>query len=230
MRQWTIAIVLVCGIGFCGCSKKPAPAAPAAANPTQPGASAQVTPAPAPQPIAVPATATPDQVVAVFLNALRTGDSATTESLLTEKARTELPKHQLSVDVQSSPNSSYQVQPAEVLPQNPSIAHVRSIWTEQFADGNAEPYEIIWGLRHQPEGWRLAGMAMQLIPGQQPQYLDFENPADMLKKKDEAIASLQPPATESAQQPAGVAAQQPAAVTAQQFQPASASQQPVIER
>jgi hypothetical protein len=198
MRFWITAIALVSGICLLGCSKKSEPAAPAAANSVQSAAPAPV--AINPQPVAVPATASPDQVVTVFLNALRTGDSATTEALLTATARTELPKHQLSVDVQSSPNSSYQVQPAEVLPQNPSIAHVRSIWTEKFADGNSEPYEIIWGLRHQPEGWRLAGMAMQLIPGQGPQYLDFENPADMLRKKDEAMAALQAPAAETAQQ------------------------------
>jgi hypothetical protein len=66
-------------------------------------------------------------------------------------------------------------------------------------------------------------MAMQLIPGQVPQYLDFENPADMLKKKDEAMAALQPPPMDPAQQ-------QPAAVTAQQVQPSATNQQPVIER
>ena len=40
-------------------------------------------------------------------------------------------------------------------------------------------------------------MAMQLIPGQQMQYLNFEDPADMLRKKEEAIAALQRPAFES---------------------------------
>jgi len=215
MRPWIIGIALAAGTLLIGCSGKSGAAAAGSSNPQQPAVTAVATPVP--QPVSVPANASPDQVVTVFLNALRSGDSATTESLLTAKAREELPKHQLSVDVQSSPNSSYQVQPAEVLPQNPSIAHVRSVWTEKFADGNSEPYEIIWGLRYQQEGWRLAGMAMQLIPGQNPQYLDFENPADMLKKKDEAMAQLQ-------------ALQAPAAETAQQIPTAPAAQNQAVER
>lgn len=181
-----------------GCTKKsetPAVQAPAAAGQT-PSAQAQAPPS---QPISVPSNATPDQVVTVFLNALRTGDSPTTESLLTGKARQELAKHQLSVDVQSAPNATYQVHQAEILP-DPTGAHVRSVWTEKFDDGN-ETYEIVWALRHQPEGWRLAGMAMELLPGQPMQFLNFEDPQDMLKKKDEAIAALQPPAVETAQQP-----------------------------
>jgi hypothetical protein len=181
-----------------GCNKGTSPpdqaAAPVNGTPAPQG---QVVPRQ--QPIAVPATATPDQVVTVFLNSLRGGDSATTESLLTNTARQELAKHSLSVDVQSAPNATYQVQPAEIL-QDPTGAHVKSVWTEKFDDGD-ETYEIIWALRHQPEGWRLAGMAMELLPGQPMQFLNFEDPQDMLKKKDEAIAAMQPPAIETAQQP-----------------------------
>jgi hypothetical protein len=196
--RFAISAVLIASVVFAfGCTKK-------AESPTadSPAASGQVQGAPAQaaaQPIAVPANATPDQVVTVFLNALRTGDSPTTESLLTGKARQELAKHSLSVDVQSAPNATYQVHQAEILP-DPTGAHVRSVWTEKFDDGN-ETYEIVWALRHQPEGWRLAGMAMELLPGQPMQFLNFEDPQDMLKKKDEAIAALQPPAAETAQQP-----------------------------
>jgi hypothetical protein len=147
-------------------------------------------------------------VVTVFLNALRTGDSPTVESLLTSKARQELARHQLSVDVLSTPNATYQVRPPELLPTDPNGAHVSSVWTEKFEDGE-ETYEIIWALRRQADGWRLAGMAMELIPGKM-EFLNFEDPEDMLRKKDEAIAAMQPPAAETAQQPpAGTPAQQP---------------------
>jgi hypothetical protein len=194
-------IVFLCNSG---CSKKsestPETSAPATQASPASGAAANNTPAP--QPIAVPANAAPEQVVTVFLNALRTGDSPTTESLLTTKAREELAKHQLSVDVQSAPNATYQVRPAEGVAGDPSGAHVSSIWTEKFEDGE-ETYEIVWALRRQNEGWRLAGMAMQLLPGQPMDFLNFEDPGDMLKKKDEAMAKLQEPVAETAQQPAG---------------------------
>jgi hypothetical protein len=200
MRGWMISAVVLGALGLAGCNGQTA-SAPAAAATQQVAAPTTATPAmPAPQPIAVPASATPDQVVTVFLNALRAGDSPTTESLLTAKAREELAKHSMSVDVQSAPNAIYQIRSAEVLADNPSGAHVSSVWTEKFDDGD-ETYEIVWVLRRQSEGWRVAGMAMQLIPEQEPQFLNFENPEDMLRKKEEAMASMQPPAAETAQQP-----------------------------
>lgn len=198
MRFAFTAVTIVCVSFAVGCTKKAETPAAQASGPSGQAPTAQAQAAPQ-QPIAVPSAATPDQVVTVFLNALRSGDSPTTESLLTGKARQELAKHSLSVDVQSAPNATYQVHQAEILP-DPTGAHVRSVWTEKFDDGN-ETYEIVWALRHQPEGWRLAGMAMELLPGQPMQFLNFEDPQDMLKKKDEAIAALQPPAAETAQQP-----------------------------
>jgi hypothetical protein len=206
MRKLAIGIALAMTVALAGCSKKAEPtsqaaAAPATANQT-PTATQTAAAAPAPQPIAVPANASPDQVLTVFLNALKSGDSPTTESLLTSKAREELAKHALSVDVQSAPNSTYQVHPAEGVAGDVNGAHVRSVWTEKFDDGE-ETYEIVWALRRQNEGWRIAGMAMQLLPGQEMQFLNFEDPADMLKKKDEALAAMQQqPAAETAQQPA----------------------------
>ena len=191
MRGWIGSSMVLGGIVLAGCNGQTAssPAAPLSQNAVT-GAAAPVQAAPATQPIAVPANAAPDQVVTVFLNALRSGDSPTTESLLTSKAREELAKHSMSVDVQSAPNATYQIRTAEVLADNPSGAHVSSVWTEKFDDGD-ETYEIVWVLRRQSEGWRVAGMAMQLIPEQQPQFLNFENPEDMLKKKEEAMAMLQ---------------------------------------
>jgi hypothetical protein len=205
MRCLGVGMLIVLSVGVVGCTKQPAASTPAESSPNSAApatASMAAQPAaPVTQPIAVPANASPEQVVTVFLNALRGGDSPTTESLLTSTARQELAKHSLSVDVQSAPNALYQVQPAEAVPGDPNGAHVKSVWTEKFDDGD-ETYDIIWAVRRQPEGWRLAGMAMELIPGQPMQFLNFENPEDMLRKKDEAIATLQGPAAETAQQPA----------------------------
>lgn len=199
MRCWIIGSLLIGACSTIGCTSKSTTNQPIASSGQAAGAQNGAS-AVAQQPIAVPSNALPDYVVTVFLNALRSGDSPTTESLLTSKARQELARHSLSVDVQSAPNATYQVRPAEVLKNDPSGAHVSSIWTEKFDDGE-ETYEIVWALRHQPEGWRLAGMAMELIPGQQMQFLNFEDPEDMLRKKDEAIAAMQPPVAETAQQP-----------------------------
>ena len=44
-------------------------------------------------------------------------------------------------------------------------------------------------------------MALQLIPDKPPQFLNFEDPEDMLRKKEEAMASLMGPAAQTAEQP-----------------------------
>src|ERR1051326_9193797 len=100
MRCFIIAILSAI-LGVVGCSQKTAidSAAGGASSNVAASGQAAATHA-APQPITVPASASPDQVVTVFLNALRSGDSPTTESLLTGKARQELAQHSLSVDVQ----------------------------------------------------------------------------------------------------------------------------------
>ena len=194
-----LMIAALAGLSLLGCKGQTASAPASSASEAAPAAAVQQQQAT--QPIAVPASAAPDQVITVFLNALRSGDSPTTESLLTAKAREELAKHSMSVDVQSAPNALYEIRAAQILADNPGGAHVSSVWTEKFENGD-ETYEIVWVLRHQPEGWRVAGMMMQLLPEQQAQFLNFENPEDMMKKREEAIASLEAPAAQTAQQPA----------------------------
>src|SRR5262245_26369811 len=163
MRRCTLGVVLAAVLSLAGCTGKPATDANQPANSGQaPAAGSNATnSAPRPQPIAVRANATPDYVCTVFLGALKTTASATIESLLTTKARQELARHQLSVDVLSAEHATYQVRAAEILPTDPNGAHVSSVWTEKFDDGE-ETYEIIWALRRQADGWRLAGMAMEL--------------------------------------------------------------------
>ena len=148
----------------------------------------------------VPATASPEQVVQTFLDALKQGDIATKASLLTQKAREETTKEAFEINPQSTPNAEYKVEPAQYLADNPDGAHVTSQWTEIYPDGKIE-YAVVWVLRKQPEGWRIAGMAIELVPGQPPSFLNFEDAADMARKYEEAMAATTPPAAEVASQP-----------------------------
>src|SRR5687768_283259 len=131
------------------------PAAPATAQ------AASVTPAPVQPAVHVPAEAPPDQVVSVFLDALKNGDTATKASLLTTKALEETTRHEFEVNPQAAPNAQYEVHQPEFVPNNPKGAHVTSVWTETFEDGQVT-YEVVWVLRRQAEGWRIAGMAIEL--------------------------------------------------------------------
>ncbi len=193
----------IVGCGGSGGTTKPAaegstPATEQAAGTT--GGAVETTPVKAAPAVHVPADSGPDKVVTVFLNALKNGDTSTKASLLTSKALAETTKHEFEVNPQSAPNAQYEVHPPEFLQNNPNGAHVTSVWTETYEDGQIT-YEVVWVLRRETPGWRIAGMAIELIPGQPPSFLNFEDPADMAAKYNEAVAAQQPPAAETAAKP-----------------------------
>lgn len=194
---WKVSIVvalLAAGVSGCGKSDNPSPVAQN--NATQSGA----TPVPGP-PKQVPADATPDQVVTVFLDAMRAADAPTIEALLTTKAKEETVRHNMPVEPVAAPHAQFQVAAPQYLPMNPNGAHVQAQWVE--TDGmDTYTHSVIWVLRRQAEGWRIAGFAIELIPGQGPQFLNFEDPADMLQKQKEAIAFAEAAANQAAAQQA----------------------------
>lgn len=204
MRRLLVIGALVCGMGLVGCGggDKAAESAKADAKgqSQQQGAPANAKAGQPGKPVEVPATAKPDQVMAVFLDALKAGDQATTASLLTKKALEETSKRQLSVCPEATPHMQYEISQVGVLADNPNGAHVAVRWTEKYQDGDVS-YDVTWVLRRQPEGWRVAGMAMELIPGQGQEFLNFEDPEDMLAKQEAAMAAMNPPAAETAALP-----------------------------
>lgn len=134
---------------------------------------------------------TPDEVVMGLIEAMKSGDKDAKEALLTSKAREETAKHNMPVHTMAMPNTQYQVGKPKYLEKNPNGAHVSCILTETYDDGTKEDHQIVWVLRKEKElGWRIAGMAVELMPGTQPQFLNFEDPLDMQKKMDEAAAML----------------------------------------
>ncbi|MCI0359539.1 MAG: hypothetical protein L0211_13770 [Planctomycetaceae bacterium] len=215
MRRGLLCLVVCGGIGLAGCGGEAQPPAAqgqtagqtpleaTAAEPEVPGVNA-VEAAKLPS-VQVAVTATPEQVVQTFLDAMKQGDIATKAALLTQKAREETARENFEINPQSAANAQYEVRPAEYLPENPHGAHVTSVWTEAYPDGTIT-YDVVWVLRRQAEGWRIAGMAIELVPGQPPAFLNFEDAADMAKKYSEAMAASQPPAAEVAAQPIEAAA------------------------
>jgi hypothetical protein len=156
-------------------------------------------------------TAPPEHVVQTFLDAMKNGDIGTKAALLTQKAREETARENFEINPQGAAGAQYEVRPAEYLPENPNGAHVTSVWTETYPDGTVK-YDVVWVLRRQAEGWRIAGMAIELVPGQPPAFLNFEDAADMTKKYEEAMAATQPAAAEVAANPGDSAASQPGTV------------------
>ena len=200
-----LAIVALVGLGFgplgcggqtastgSGASAEKGTETAAATEPTENGGSAASRTA-----VEIPAAdATPDQVVNAFLEARRSGDPKTTAALLTSKARAATAKHKIDVNGEALPDLEFQVAKPKFLKNNPKVAHVDSLWSEVLPDGNKARYEVTWALRKEASGWRVAGFTAELTPGAEPQFLDFEDPEDMIRKQQEAVATAEQPAPE----------------------------------
>lgn len=158
----------------------------------------------------------PEVVVDQFLRALQQGNRQMVSALLTEMARTETTKFGLEVQPESVPNAAFRIVDAVYLtPEGaakeapPEVAHVASLWAE---DGGEEAYEIIWVLKRQTEGWRIAAMGITIDFNQDPLLLDFEHPAEMMKARDQAMQEMANKEANPATQPGTVGEQVPGAV------------------
>jgi hypothetical protein len=197
-RFFAMTALVGLGVGFVGCggqstaSKEPATTAEKAAETAAATESArEEAPAHATAAVDIPADASPDEVVSAFLEARRSGDPKTTSALLTSTARSATAKFKIDVNGDALPDLQFQVAKPKYLKNNPKGAHVSSIWTEILPDGTKASYEVVWVLRKEAVGWRVAGFAAELTPGTEPQFLNFEDPEDMMKKQQEAVAAAE---------------------------------------
>jgi len=141
----------------------------------------------------------PDQIVSAFLGALQRGDSGVAKALLTRRAREETQKRDLTVQQVGSPHATFKVGVPQYLTDKKTGVHVSTTWSEKEG-AEVITYEIVWALRRQESGWRVAGMGAELGPGKPMVYLNFEDPDDMLSKwqqaDNDAVAAGIPPDSE----------------------------------
>ena len=196
-RILALTALLGLGLGMFGCGGQPAATNPteaekaaetAAATGTSGETSANEEESQAVE-VEIAADASPDEVVTAFLEARRSGDPKTTAGLLTSTARTATARHKIDVNGEALPDLQFQVAKPKFLKNNPKGAHVSSLWTELLPDGTKASYEVVWVLRKEAVGWRVAGFAAELTPGTEPQFLNFEDPEDMIQKQQEAVAA-----------------------------------------
>ena len=129
------------------------------------------------------ADATPDQVLAEFLEAVRAGDDDKAARLLTPLARKKTSEMEMVVAPPGSDTAKYQVLGVELVGDD---ARVTSDWTDLDGDGRPHTDRIEWIMRKGAEGWRIAGMATRVFADREPIELNFEDPADMLRKQQQA--------------------------------------------
>ena len=136
--------------------------------------------------------AAPGEVISQFLAALKSGDSIKAESLLSDTARFETRRANLSVRPPGAENANYSVGTTKYTTNEQNVAHVESIWNVTDDNGLSEGFSITWVLRRGfDEQWKVAGMLTAPATGQPEIFLDFESPKEMLARAAAASTDVQ---------------------------------------
>lgn len=180
---WLVGMALV-GVALAGCGSAQAPATPAG---EQKAAD----------------KGTPDQAVAEFLEAVRVGNEEKAGAMLTELARKKTQEFNMTVAPPGSETAAFEVGEVELVAEG--SAHVACKWTDIGDNKKPHTDEIVWILRQETQGWRIAGMATRIFDNELPLLLNFEDPEDMVRKQEMAEAEMMRrtnPKVEQAKQPA----------------------------
>jgi hypothetical protein len=187
MDRSVLSIVLIVLLGLAaGCGESPAPSAGDA------GTSASTA--------QLPAHGNPADAVRAFLDAVRVGDEAKAGGMLTPLARKRTAEHDLVVAPPGSPTAKFTVDGVEMIADDG--AHVASTWSDVDETGQPHTDAIVWMLRKESEGWRIAGMATKIFQDELPLLLNFEDPEDMIRKQQLASEEMQRRATAQQQKAA----------------------------
>jgi len=144
----------------------------------------------------------PDQAVFRFLEAVRTGDEKMADSMLTPLARKKTQEMEMVVAPPGSATAGFEIDGVEMIADDG--AHVSCTWSDTDETGERNSDTIIWMVRREFDGWRIAGMATTVFADQPPLFLNFEDPEDMLRKQQMLQAEI-----ERRSQPAELQASQP---------------------
>jgi len=194
--------LMIAGIGVLGCNHSTAtpeaggdPSAEQVQSAESPSPVEATAVAQAGQPQVSPAAqhvkaSEPSVAVKSFLSALQNEKGDVAFGLITARARDAMHAAGLSPQPVGSQSATYTVGRTEFVTPEKDGAYVSSIWSEPLGSGQFDQYEIVWVLRKEVTGWRIAGMASEVLPGQPPLFLDFENPAEMQRKLAEAERTI----------------------------------------
>jgi hypothetical protein len=141
----------------------------------------------------------PDVAVFEFLKAVQSGDDKKAADMLTKTAREKTTEMEMVVAPPGSETASFEVGEVQLLEDKG--AYVSSTWTDVDEDGQPHSDQIVWVVRNEPEGWRIAGMVTKLFDSKL--VLNFEDPQDMLRKQQLAEQEMMRRAQQQMQGAAG---------------------------
>lgn len=134
--------------------------------------------------------------VTAFLDAIKRGDDAGASNLLTTVARAKTKEMGISVAPPVADTAVATIRECEMVGESDDLAHVATMWIDVDPDGFRTEQNVVWVVRLDPEGWRVAGMAVKVFDDMAPLLLNFEDPEDMLAKQEQVALELQRRATQ----------------------------------
>jgi hypothetical protein len=140
----------------------------------------------------------PAETVAEFLEAIRSGDDEKFASMLTARARRKRAESQQQLVPQGSDTAQFDVGEVEYVGEDG--ARVVATLSNLDADGQRKTERNVWILRREPEGWRVAAVAVNF--NDEPLVMNFEDPDEILRKREWAASQI-----DSAGQPTDIQAQ-----------------------
>lgn len=115
------------------------------------------------------------QVVAVFLDAVKRGDTHAASAQLTPLALERINANNMTISPPASETARFTIGAFEIIEGDKAI--VETVWTDLDVDGQSYDQHTTWALRQGDGQWRISGMAEDMGPDQEPMIIDFENPA-----------------------------------------------------
>jgi hypothetical protein len=123
-----------------------------------------------------------------FLEALRTGSDEKALKLLSTVAREKTAALDRGITPSASDTARFAVGKVEYI--NDDGARVACTWTDNDSKGQPQTDEAVCAVRREPDGWKIAGIAFRVFPGEPLLQLNFEDPAEMRRKQEWARAEI----------------------------------------
>ncbi len=127
-----------------------------------------------------PADPGPQAAVREFLDAVRNGDDQATEQMLTTAARTTTRSLGMEIRPMGSDTAEFEIGEVEYIAEDG--ARVACTLSDLDVNNQRQTEKIVWMLRHESEGWRIAGLAT-IVEGKHAREVDFESLEGMRKLK-----------------------------------------------
>ena len=143
-------------------------------------------------------TDTPEAAVQVFLDAVRTGNDEQAAAMISSIARQKTAALTGNITPPASETAKFSIGKVEYI--GADGARVASIWSDVDEEGQSHSDQAVWVLRKEAEGWRVAGVAAMVFPGEDPLIFNFEDPEDMRRKQQEVRSRLEHDAEAGAQE------------------------------